>query len=176
MKKTFQAFLLAASLLSLAACVQSQSKKPAQSSDKAKTSKKSSSSSKVSSKSSSKSDSSSSSSSSSDSSSIPSTNSSSSSTIVDGNERVSITSEGAFITFPEIGKVVKKDDGYLFASQGLWVMIRTDGQYMSITSEGRNINSIDVDPSPVNDVYAKFGVSGTADIDAIIEKAKSSNN
>ena len=47
---------------------------------------------------------------------------------------------------------------------------------MSITSEGRNINSIDVDPGPVNDVYAKFGVSGTADIDAIIEKAKSSNN
>ena len=175
MKKTYQVFLLAASLLSLAACAQSQSKKPPQSSDKAKTSKKSSSSSKVSSKSSSKSDSSSSSSSSSDSSSIPSTNSSSSSTIVDGKE-VSITSEGAFITFPEIGKVVKKDDGYLFASQGLWVMIRTDGQYMSITSEGRNINSIDVDPGPVNDVYAKFGVSGTADIDAIIEKAKSSYN
>ena len=80
-----------------------------------------------------------------------------------------------FLLLP-IGKVVKKDDGYLFASQGLWVMIRTDGQYMSITSEGRNINNIDVDPSPVNDVYAKFGVSGTADIDAIIEKAKSSNN
>ncbi|MCY7032294.1 hypothetical protein MK394_05315 [Streptococcus sanguinis] len=175
MKKTFQAFLLTASLLSLASCAQSQSKKPAQSSDNAKTSKKSSSSNKVSSKSSSKSNSSSSSSSSSDSSSIPSTNNSSSSTIVDGKE-VSITSEGAFITFPEIGKVVKKDDGYLFASQGLWVMIRTDGQYMSITSEGRSINSIDVDPGPVNDVYSKFGISGTADIDAIIEKAKSSNN
>ena len=71
---------------------------------------------------------------------------------------------------------MKKDVGFLLASQGLWVMLRTDGQYMSITSEGRNINSIDVDPGPVNDVYAKFGVSGTADIDAIIEKAKSSNN
>ncbi|MGT2706334.1 hypothetical protein ACVRXQ_00045 [Streptococcus panodentis] len=52
-------------------------------------------------------------------------------------------------------------------------MIRTDGRYVSITSEGRNINSIDVDPSPVNDVYAKFGITGTADIDAIIEQAKS---